>query len=244
MIVRALRMQASSLFRDVVLLWMLVAAVGMSLMIATGVPAELTEASRTERAALAAPLGTILAVYGGVLAAVYGSFRYTIDLRDGVIAQRLMLQRRRVVLLARMPATAIAGAGVSLASIMGGHAALVVAMGGIPVDPATVGRTLVLGAAAALYGLGVGLVVQSHLVALFVAPLSLGAAPLIVGVWPGVASHLPLLTMLEALDFDVRAVGLSDGDRLGSPVATVIAAAWVALSLLGGAALFVRRDLN
>ncbi|WP_144874131.1 hypothetical protein [Microbacterium sp. 1.5R] len=244
MIGRALRMQANSLSGDIVLLWMLGAAFGMSLLIATGVPPELIAAPASERAALAAPLGTILAVYGAVLASVYGAFRYTVDRRDGVVAQRLMLQPRRAVLIGRIPSAAIGGMAVSAASVVGGHAALLAAMGGIPVEWSTLCRTLALGAVAGVYGLGVGLVVQSHLLALFIAPMSLGVALLVATVWPEGAAHLPLFAMLEALGFDLRAVGLAPSDRLAAPVAALLAGAWVVIGILGGGILFLVRDVR
>ncbi|MFP3345194.1 hypothetical protein R0J87_22200, partial [Halomonas sp. SIMBA_159] len=73
----------------------------MSLSVAAGVPPELTDAPMDVRASLAAPYRAVLATYGAVLAAVYGSFRYTVDRRDGVVAQRLMSQPRGATYLAR-----------------------------------------------------------------------------------------------------------------------------------------------
>ncbi|MCM3779988.1 hypothetical protein [Microbacterium hydrocarbonoxydans] len=243
MIGRAFRMQARSLLHDAVLLWMLVAAFAMSVLVAAGAPPEVAEAPPSSRAAILAPVGVVVAVYGAVLAAVYGSFRYTVDRRDGVLAQRLMLQRRPTVLLTRVPSAAVGGAFVSLAAVVGAHAAFGVALGGLPIDGSAVGRTLLLGAVAGVYGLGVGLVVQSHLVALFIAPMSLAAGLLVVAVWPAMAAHLPLLTLLEALDFDVSAAGLAASDRLDRPVAILVSTGWMLFGLLGGGALFLLRDL-
>ena len=243
MIGRAFRMQARSLLHDVVLLWVLVAAVAMSVLVAVGVPPELADAPQSSRAALLAPFGVVVAVYGAVLAAVYGSFRYTVDRRDGVLAQRLMLERRPTVLFTRMPAAAVGGACVSLAGVLGAHAAFGVALGGLPIDALTVGHTLLLGALAGVYGLGVGLVVQTHLVALFIAPMSLAAGLLVVAVWPSMAAHLPLLALLEALGFDVSAAGLSAPYRLDRPVAVLVSAGWILIGLLGGGILFLIRDL-
>lgn len=243
MIGRALRMQLHSLLHDVVLLWVLVAAFAMSVLVAVGVPADLADAPPSIRAALTAPFGVVVAVYGAVLAAVYGSFRYTADRRDGVLAQRLMLERRSAALLTRVPAAAVGGACVSLAGVVGAHAAFGVALGGLPLDWSTVGRTLLLGAVAGVYGLGVGLVVQTHLVALFIAPMSLAAGLLVVAVWPTTAAHLPLFALLEALGFDVSAAGLAPTHRLDRPVAVLVSAGWMLIGLLGGGILFLVRDL-
>ncbi|PCE14632.1 hypothetical protein AUC47_03390 [Microbacterium sp. SZ1] len=243
MIARAFRIQARSLLHDIVLLWVLAAAFAMSVLVAAGVPPELADAPPNSRAALFAPFGVVVAVYGAVLAAVYGSFRYTVDRRDGVLAQRLMLERRPTVLLTRVPAAAVGGACISLAAVTGAHAAFGVAFGGLPIDGSTVGRTLLLGAVAGVYGLAVGLVVQTHLVALFIAPMSLAAGLLVVAVWPTMAVHLPLLALLEALGFDVSAAGLAAPDRLDRPVAVLVSAGWMLIGLLGGGILFLIRDL-
>ncbi|MFB4350149.1 hypothetical protein [Microbacterium sp. CR_7] len=243
MIGRALRMQLHSLLHDVVLLWVLVAAFAMSVLVAVGVPADLADAPPRTRAALTAPFGVVVAVYGAVLAAVYGSFRYTVDRRDGVLAQRLMLERRPAALLTRVPAAAVGGACVSLAGVVGAYAAFGVALGGLPLDWSTVGRMLLLGAVAGVYGLGVGLVVQTHLVALFIAPMSLAAGLLVVAVWPTTAAHLPLFALLEALGFDVSAAGLAPTHRLDRPVAVLVSAGWMLIGLLGGGILFLVRDL-
>lgn len=244
MIVRALRAQARSSAGDVVLVWAAVAAFVMSLSLATSIPSELADAPVDARAALAGPLNAVLAMYGAVLSAAYGSFRYTVDRRDGVIAQRLMLQPRWASLLVRMPAAATGGAVVALAGVVGGRTALVVAMGGIPMDWPVIGSTLALGAAAALWGLGIGVVVQAHLVALFVVPMSLGAAVLVAMFWSPVAVYLPLVALLEAFRFDVTAVGITPAEGLDSPAATLVAGGWVLLALIAGAVSFLRRDVR
>lgn len=244
MIGRALRAQARSFTGDVVLLWVAVAALVMSLSLATSVPPEFADAPADVRAALTAPFSAVLATYGAVLAAVYGSFRYTIDRRDGVVAQRLMLQPRWASFLVRVPASALGGAIVALAGVAGGHAALSVSMGGIPVDWSSVASTLALGAVAGLWGMGVGVVVQAHLVALFVASLSMGAAMLVAMFWSAGAVNFPLLAMLEAFRFDVTAVGIMPDDRLDSSVAVLLAAGWVLVALLAGGISFMRRDVK
>lgn len=244
MIARALRAQAQSLVGDVVLVWVAAAAFVMSLSLATSIPPEFSDAPADIRAALTAPFSAVLATYGAIFAAVYGSFRYTIDRRDGVVAQRLMLQPRWVSFLVRLPAVAFGGVVVALVGAVGGHAALTLTMGGIPVEWPVVGCTAALGALASLWGLGVGVVIQAHLVALFVASMSLGAAMIVAMIWAVGASYLPLLTMLEAFRFDVAAVGILQAERLDSSTAALLTAGWVLLALLAGGFLFMRRDVK
>lgn len=244
MIGRALRAQARTFGGDVVLLGAVAAAFVVSSSLAASIPPEFSEAPADVREALTAPFSAVLATYGAVLAAVYGSFRYTIDRRDGVVAQRLMLQPRWAMLLTRMPTSAVGGVVVALAAVLGGYTALAVAMGGVPVDWSAVGMTLALGAVAGLWGMGVGVVVQVHLVALFVASLSMGAAMLVAMFWKAGAVYLPLLAMLEAFGFDVTAVGILPDGRLDGPLAVLITAGWVGAVLLAGSIAFLRRDVE
>lgn len=244
MIRRALRAQARGVAGDVVLLGVAVAAFVMSLSLATSIPPEFADAPAGIRRELAAPFSTVLATYGAVLAAVYGSFRYTIDRRDGVVAQRLMLQSRWAMFLVRLPASAFGGAVVAFAAVIGGHTALLVAMGGIPVDGPSVGSTVALGAVAGLWGMGVGVVVQAHLAALFIASLSMGAAMLVAMFWSAGAVYLPLLAMLETFRFDVTAVGITPSDGLDAGPAVLVSAGWVLLVLGAGALSFLRRDVT
>ena len=244
MIGQALRAHARTFAGDIVLLWVVLAAFAVSLSLATSIPPELAEAPADVRTALTAPFTAVLATYGAVLASVYGSFRYTLDRRDGVVAQRLMLQPRWVTLLVRAPASALGGAVVALAGLAGGHAALAFAIGGIALDGTAVGSTLALGAIAGLWGMGLGIVVQAHLVALFAASLSMGAALLVAILWKAGAVYLPLLAMLEALRFDVTAVGIMPGESLDGSTAVLVTAGWVTAALLAGGLSFMNRDVR
>lgn len=244
MIGHALRAQARSLASDVVLLGVVAASFLMSLSLVTGVPPELAKAPADVRAELAAPFGAVLATYGAVLAAVYGSFRYTVDRRDGVIAQRLTVQPRWAVFLARVPASAVGGAVVALAGVVGGRIALAVVMGGVPPEWSAIGSTVALGAVAGLWGFGLGVVVQAHLVALFAASLSMGVAMLVAMVWKAGAVYLPLLAMLEAFRFDLGAVGIMPGDSLDSSLAVLVATGWVLAALVAGGVSFLLRDVK
>lgn len=244
MIGQALRAHARGVTGDMVLLWTVVASFVMSLSLATSIPPEFAGAPAGVRETFAAPFSAVLATYGAVLAAVYGSFRYTIDRRDGVIAQRLMLQPRWATLLVRAPASAVGGAVVALSGIVGGHLALAVSMGGIPVDGASVAGTIALGAVAGLWGMGWGIVVQAHLVALFVTALSMGSAVLVALFWKAGAVYLPLLAMLQALRFDVTAVGIMPSESLEDSVAVLVAIGWVLIAILAGGVTFLRRDVK
>ncbi|MEV8171891.1 hypothetical protein [Microbacterium sp. NPDC077486] len=243
MIGRALRAQARGAAGDVVLLGMALAAFVLSLSLATSIPAELGDAPREAREELVAPFDAVLATYAGILAAVYGSFRYTIDRRDGVVAQRLMLESRWAMLVVRMPASALGGAVVAVAAVLGGRAALFVTMGGIPVHPSAVMAALALGAAAALWGLGVGIVVQAHLAALFVTAFSMGVGLLVAMFWSAGAVYLPLPALLDAFRFDGSAIGIPAGGGLGL-LAAPIAAGWILLAVGAGSAVFLRRDVT
>jgi len=246
---RALRAQARSFAGDVVLLGMVAAALLMSLAVATSIPPDLAEAPAGVRSVFAESFTVVLATYGAVLAAVYGSFRYTIDRRDGVIAQRLMMLPRWTIFVARMPTAALGGAIVALTVVVVGQIALNVSRGGATLDGATldgatVASTLALGAVAGLWGMGLGVVVQVHLVALFVVSMSMSGALLLTMFWSSGAGYLPPLVMLRALGFDVSAMGIPRNDLLESSLALWATAGWVLAALLAGGAAFMKRDVG
>lgn len=244
MIGRALRAQARSFAGDVVLLGMVAAALLMSLAVATSIPPDLAEAPAGVRSVFAESFTVVLATYGAVLAAVYGSFRYTIDRRDGVIAQRLMMLPRWTIFVARMPTAALGGAIVALTVVVVGQIALNVSRGGATLDGATVASTLALGAVAGFWGMGLGVVVQVHLVALFVVSMSMSGALLLTMFWSSGAGYLPPLVMLRALGFDVSAMGIPPNDLLESSLALWATAGWVLAALLAGGAAFMKRDVG
>ncbi|MCT1477621.1 hypothetical protein [Microbacterium sp. p3-SID336] len=244
MIRRAFHAQVQGFAGDLVLLGVATAAFVMSLSLALSIPSEAAAAPPGARESLAALLSSALAMNAAILAAIYGSFRYTIDRRDGVIAQRLMLQSRWALLLARAPTTAVGGAVVALVSLLGGRLALALALGGVPVDVGAVARTLGIGAVAALWGLGVGLLVRFHLVALFVTAMSLGVAPVLAALGVAAAAASPLLALLAAFGFDVTGVGLLPEHRLDPAVSALVAVGWVLAAVGAGGAAFVRRDVT
>jgi hypothetical protein len=154
-----------------------------------------------------------------------------------------MSQPRWALLLVRVPSSALGGAVVGLSAILGGHAALVVAMGGMPMDGAIVLSTATLGAVAALWGMGVGVIVQTHLVALFVASLSLGATMLVAMFWDAGAVYFPLFAMLAVFGFDITTAGVLPGHVLAPSVAVVVTVGWVLGALVAAAAAFLTRDV-
>jgi len=241
---QAFRAQARSLTGDAVLLAVVCAAFVMALSLATSVPADFADAPIGARQQFLAPFDIAIATYGASIAAVYGSFRYTVDRRNGVVAQRLTQQPRWASLVARVPAAAFGGALVAVSAVVGGHVALAVSIGGGSVDwPAAV-ASVALGAAAGLWGLGVGLMVQQHLVALFVAPVTLGIATVVSIFWAAGAVWFPLPAMLSTLGFDISEIGFRDAAVLDRPIAATLAAMWILLILVGGATSFLRRDVK
>lgn len=241
---RALRAQALIAVGDLPLAGTCVAAIVLSASIGTSVPGDLVAAPDAAKEAIAAALSTVIAVYSAVMAAIYGSFRYTIDRRGGVVAHRATLQPRRWGLAARIPSTALGGALVGVASLVGGRAAVVAALGARGLEPATVGTVAVVGAAAAVWGLSAGLLVQAHLPSLFVAPLSLSAPLLIAPLWPAVAAWFPLPTLLRAASFDLTPLGIGAAVGPAASAAVALAVAWGVLLLAAGAVSFLRRDLR
>ncbi|WP_307453712.1 hypothetical protein [Microbacterium proteolyticum] len=215
----------------------------LSASIGASVP-DVSFAPEEAKSAIVEPLSTVIAVYSAVMATIYGSFRYTVDRRGGVVAQRATLQPRRWGLIARIPFTALGGVLVALASLLGGHAALAATLGTRGLAPATLGDVAIVGAAAAVWGLSMGLLVQAHLPSLFVAPLTLSAALLIAPLWPAVAAWLPLPALLRAVGFDLTPLGIDVVVGPPSGAAAPLTIAWLVLLLIGGSGAFLRRDFR
>ena len=241
---RALLAQARAAVGDLPLAGVCVAALVLSASIGASMPGDVAAAPDGAKDAIAAPLSTVLAVYAAVMAAIYGSFRYTVDRRGGVVAQRATLQPRRWALAARIPFTALGGALVGMAALLGGRAAVATALGLHGLEPAAVGAVAIVGAAAAVWGLGIGLLVQAHLPSLFVAPLSLSAALLVAAPWPAVAAWFPLPTLVRATGLDLAPLGITAAVGPEPVAAAALAAAWITAVLAAGAASFLRRDLR
>ena len=243
---RALAAQARGVLGDRTLVGVCTGALLLSISLATRVPAHVADAPPEVKTLLAEQLSTVVAVYGALMAAIYGSFRYTVDRRRGVVAQRATLQPRAPGVVARVPFTAVGGVAVAAVALLGARVALAPALGTTGLHEGPVAGTLVVGAGAALWGLGVGLLVQAHLVALFVAPLSLSVA-LFLGIpWPEPATWMPLPTLLHATGFDLAAVGLgsaASGTVPDPAAARVLALVWTGGGLLAGIASFLRRDI-
>ncbi|MBD8478379.1 hypothetical protein [Microbacterium sp. CFBP 8794] len=243
---QAIAAQARGAVADMTLLGVTVSALLLSLSLAAGVPSDLGTASAAEKELAVVPLSAVVAVYAAVMATIYGSFRYTIDLRVGVVAQRATLQPRGAAIAARVPFTALGGAVVAGLALAGGRVALAPVLGTTGLGPGVVAGTLVVGAVAALWGLGVGLLVRAHLFALFVAPLSLSVALFVGAMWPEPAGWMPLPAMLHAVGFDLASLGIvpaASGHILEPAVSTAITATWTSATLGAGIVSFLRRDL-
>jgi hypothetical protein len=107
-----------------------------------------------------------------------------------------------------------------------------------------VAATSAVGAVAGLWGLGVGLVIQQHLLALFVAPVSLGAAMVVAIFWSPGAVWFPLPAVLAGAGFDLSEIGLDSAVVLERPLSTAIAAVWTVLILAAGTTSFLTRDVK
>lgn len=240
---RALRAQAFAFLGDVPLVGVGVGALVLSASIGASAPSDLGSAPEEAKAAIAPMIAAVTAVYSAVMASIYGSFRYTIDRRTGVLAQRATLQPRRWGLAARVPFTALGGGLVAVASILGSRLSLAPILGvrGLNVD--VVAGTLIVGAAAAVWGLGIGLLVRAHLPSLFVAPFSLSVALAIAHLWPVAAAWLPLAALLRAVRLDLVAIGIGAAVGPAPVLAVALSTAWTVVVLAAGTWAFLRRDL-
>ncbi|MCG7416382.1 hypothetical protein MHY30_02505 [Microbacterium sp. ACRRU] len=240
---RTVLSQALCAARDLPLVGVAGVAAVLSASIAASIPTDVALAPDAEKVLLAETLSTVIAVYAAVMAAIYGSFRYTIDRRVGVVAQRATVQPRGWALVGRIPFTALGGAAVGMAALLGARLALVPAFALLGLHARDVAATIVVAAAASLWGLGVGLLVQAHLPALFVAPISLSLAVMLAPVWPTFCEWLPLPTFLRAGGLDLSVLGLADGG-VDQSLAVLIASVWLVGVVVVGAGSFLRRDLR
>ena len=240
---RALRAQASAFLVDVPLVGVAVGALLLSASIGASAPSDLDSAPEEAEAVIVSVIATVTAVYSAVMASIYGSFRYTIDRRSGVLAQRATLQPRRWGLAARIPFTALGGALVAAASLLGSRLSLAASLGVRGLDADVVASTLIVGSAAALWGLGVGLLVRAHLPSLFVAPFSVSVALAIAHLWPVGAAWLPLAAFLRATRLDLMPIGIGAAVGPAPGLAVALSAAWTAVVLAAGACAFLRHDL-
>ena len=241
---RALRSQALSFAGDLPVVGVAVAAAVLSASISAGIPADAAAAPEAAKEILARPMSTVIGVYAAVMAAVYGSFRYTIDRRTGVVAQRATLHPRAWALVGRLPFTALGGAIVGAAVVLGGRLALLPVLGVIGLEARDVGAVVLVGAVASLWGLGVGLLVQAHLPSLFLAPISLSAAMLIAPVWPAFSAWLPLPALLRASGLDTAVLGIAIDTGPSPDFAVPLASAWIVAVVAAGGGSFLRRDLR
>ncbi len=245
MIANALRAQGCSFKGDVVFRIMVAVSFIMALSLAASIPTGIREAPLETRDSFVESFGVIIAIYGAILAAIYASFRYTIDRRNGVVSQRLALQPRRMLNVAmRVPYSGLGGAIVALSACLGGYIALSISMGYSQPPWSSIGPTLALGAAAGLWGLGLGLLVQAHLPALFVVSVSLSCAMFVAMFWGSYAVWFPLLVMLQACGFKISQLGIESSGNIHILAAVLGAIAWVSVALIAGTVSFLRSDVK
>ncbi|MGO4453414.1 hypothetical protein [Arthrobacter sp. RAF14] len=193
------------------------------------VPASMTE---TVMHAFRIPL----AVNAATMASIYGSFRFTIDYRDGYIARQLLWQSRNTSLIAKMPPTMAAGAAIGAISCLIFAAVVGAAMRRPVLDFETLGQAAVLGIACSLWGLCVGSLVRAHLVALFIVPATLVLA-LPLALWkPEVSGWSPLSALLQS-------TGNRIPGELPLQLAGALGLAWLALAIIASLWAFNRRDI-
>lgn len=251
---RMLQARAYGFAFDRVLQVLAAAAALLPLTFLMGLPEELRDAPIAVRAEFASEARTVAMVYAAALAAVYGSFRYTVDHRDGVIARQVTLARRTPVIASRVPFVILGGVLIAAVVAASCHGVLWIALGGVPLpagDDAggaevlgSVPRTMGIGALAAVWGFSLGVVVRRHILALFVVPFSLTAALPLAGYAPVLAGWLPLPALARALGFDLSSFGLAGASASASVLALVESAAWIGAALCVALLLFARRDVK
>ena len=149
---RTVLSQALCAARDLPLVGVAGVAAVLSASIAASIPTDVALAPDAEKVLLAETLSTVIAVYAAVMAAIYGSFRYTIDRRVGVVAQRATVQPRGWALVGRIPFTALGGAAVGMAALLGARLALVPAFALLGLHARDVAATIVVAAAGGVAG--------------------------------------------------------------------------------------------
>lgn len=159
-------------------------------------------------------------VQGAVIAMIYGTVRYTLDARNGLITRAVIAGRRRPALLAKAVVTAGAGAAIG---VLGGLC--VVVTSGLTLDSAVLSDlfgAMLSAAAAAVIGLCIGVMVRNHFAAPVVAfAVHLGSV-LVLQSWPDAGAVLPLGTTMAL-------VSDNQPGMLLQPVAVVVLFAWTAL---------------
>ncbi|GAB3399149.1 hypothetical protein [Amycolatopsis echigonensis] len=168
-----------------------------------------------------------------VIAMIFGSIRYTLDARNGLIARAVLASGRGPALLAKAVVTATAGAVIG---VLGGLCTAVVTGLDGSVLPDLFG-TMLSAAAGAVIGLCVGVLVRNH----FAAPVAVLAVHLgsilVLQSWPAVGAVLPLgATMALVSD--------TQPDLLPQPAAIAVLLAWTAIASACSWLAMTMRDLG
>lgn len=240
--IRALRSRWSSFRRDPLLVAVLAVAVVLPLTVLIALPADLRSALAPIRAGVATEIDGLVTLVVAAVAAIYGSGRYTVDHRDGVIAREAAMLHRSEILLSRLLFAVLAGAAVGVVGALSGGLVVGIAAGWEGRGAGSVGATGVvdaaLGAICAGWGLSVGILVRHHLPALVMAPLLLSAVLAVAPMAPGVAAWFPLPLIAEAVGAELSVAAP------GRATAIVLAALGIAALLCAAAVRFLRTDIR
>lgn len=234
---RGFRVEFARSLRDRVLWGVLAGALLLLLTSALGFPENLSSAPEPALSAVTAALRFPLEVNIATMASVYGSFRYTIDHRDGFIGRQVMWQSRVPTLTPRLLTTFIAGAITGLWCWLVFHVTLSISAQQIIVDSGTIWSSLLLGGTCSVWGLCVGSLVRAHLLALFLVPATL-LLTVALGVGaPELATWSPLGAFLQAFG-----EGLPKAPTIGHPV--LLSLCWIIAAIGISLYSFRRRDIR
>lgn len=168
-----------------------------------------------------------------VIAMIFGSVRYTLDARSGLIARAVLAGGRGQALLAKAVVTATAGAVIG---VLGGLCTAVVTGLDGSVLPDLFGAML-SAAAGAVIGLCVGVLVRNH----FAAPVAVLAVHLgsilVLQSWPAAGAALPL-------GATIALVSDTQPDLLPQPAAIAVLIAWTAIASACSWLAMTMRDLG
>ncbi|RXS69392.1 hypothetical protein EST92_25615 [Streptomyces sp. TM32] len=142
---------------------------------------------RLARGQLGAAMVTLV-----VLAAVYGSARFTNSYRTGAVARSVLIGPRTEVLWCKAASAAVGGALIGLAGTTVLAVILRLGTGDTGLSAGTVPGAVGASASAAVWGVLLGSLIKHHLVAFFAVPTSLLVAVPLAGTWPHGARLLPL----------------------------------------------------
>ncbi|MGM1018368.1 MAG: hypothetical protein ACQEW8_12605 [Actinomycetota bacterium] len=239
----ALRARAVSFAFDTVLRVLALIAVVLPLTFLIGVPSELATAPAAVRESFVDEVHTLSTLSAVMLSAIYASFRYTMDHRDGVVSRQITLTRRLPAFAARLPFALAGGVVIAAGTVIATHLVALAAWGVGEVEAWTVARTVCFAAVGAVWGLSLGVIVRMHLLALVVVPLSLGGALPLAGFLPAIAAWLPLPLGARAFGFDLESIGVGGGEGITAVAAGAVLALFLAVAVGVAFRLFLMRDV-